>query len=129
MILVTREPLTLNALANALNNAVYDPQQFSALRLKHKKVGGSILLFGNGYTVCHGPAANRFEARRRIRRYARLVQKSGYSDLKVTASEILTVMLAANVGRRLNLNDVCNLGSTYEPELHNALIFSTMSTL
>ena len=126
-VLVTTNPLDLSTLANRLNNVIYNPQQFSALRLKNKKIGGSMLLFANGYAVCHGPATSHYEARRRVRRYARLVQKAGYEGLRVTASQILTITLAADVGHALNLNDVCTLmtGSTYEPELHNALMHRT----
>ena len=71
-VLATGTPLDLPFLANVLTNVVYDPRQFSALRLRSKKIGGSTLLFANGYAVCHGPATNRFEARRRLLRYARV---------------------------------------------------------
>ena len=80
-VLATGTSLDLPSLANALSNAVYDPRQFSAIRLKNKKIGGSMLLFANGYAICHGPATNRFEARRRLRRYARRVH--GYPDRAV----------------------------------------------
>ncbi len=55
------------------------------------------------------------------------MQKAGYEDLRVTASQVLTMTLAANVGHALSLNDVHALmtGSTYEPELHNALMLRT----
>ena len=126
-VLATGTPLDLPSLANVLTNVVYDPRQFSAIRLRSKKIGGSMLLFANGYAVCHGPATNRFEARRRLRRYARLVQKAGYSDLRLTATGLRTVSLAANVGRRLNLPDVVALmtGASYEPEFHNTLMLRT----
>ena len=88
-VLATGTPLDLPSLANVLTNAVYDPRQFSALRLRSKKIGGSMLLFANGYAVCHGPATNRFEARRRLRRYARVVQKAGYPDLRLTATGLV----------------------------------------
>jgi TATA-box binding protein (TBP) (component of TFIID and TFIIIB) len=126
-VLATGTPLDLPSLANVLTNVVYDPRQFSAIRLRSKKIGGSMLLFANGYAVCHGPATNRFEARRRLRRYARMVQKAGYPDLRVTATGLVTLSLVASVGRRLNLPDVLALvtGSTYEPELHNYLMLRT----
>ena len=126
-VLVTGTPLDLPSLANVLNNVVYDPRQFSALRLRSKKIGGSMLLFANGYAVCHGPATNRFEARRRLRRYARRVQKAGYPDLRLTATGLVTVSLVASVGHRLNLLDVLALvtGATYEPELNNYLMLRT----
>ena len=51
-VLATGTPLDLPSLANVLTNVVYDPHQFSALRLRSKKIGGSMLLFANGYAVC-----------------------------------------------------------------------------
>ena len=129
-VLATGTPLDISSLANVLTNVVYDPRQFSALRLKSKKIGGSMLLFANGYAICHGPATNRFEARRRLRRYARMVQKAGYPDLRVTATGLVTLSLVASVGRRLNLPDVLALvtGSTYEPELLR-LVFAHLAHL
>jgi len=126
-VLATRTPLDLPSLANVLTNVAYDPRQFSALRLKSKKIGGSMLLFANGYAICHGPATNRFEANRRLRRYARRVQKAGYPDLRLTATGLVTVSLVASVGRRLNLPDILALmtDTSYEPELHNYLMLRT----
>ncbi len=121
---VTQYRLDLTTLASQLTNVVYNPRQFSALRYRHRRVGGSLLLFGNGYAICHGRACSMWEARKRMRQYARLVQKCGYPDLRLCSTELLTMTLAAYLGAALHLETAVQRipKATYEPELHNALM-------
>jgi TATA-box binding protein (TBP) (component of TFIID and TFIIIB) len=124
---ITGRRLDLRELANTLTNAIYNPRQFSALRWRDRRIGGSLLLFGNGYAICHGKASSMFEARQRVRRYARRVQKAGYPDVRIASTKLITLTMAANLGSRVDLPKVVGSlpSATYEPELHNALMMRT----
>ncbi|KAK3084616.1 hypothetical protein FSP39_016367 [Pinctada imbricata] len=68
----------LKRLATDLINVRYDPSKFSALIWQHRKAGGNCLVFANGYINCNGACRSFQNGIKRLRRYARLLQKLGY---------------------------------------------------
>ena len=115
-------PLDLQRLVYSLRDAKYNPKSFSAIVWHHKRVGGSCLLFNNGHMICHG-SRSFGEARRRVRRFARLIQKLGY-PVKLAPIKLLTVSAVADLGRSLDLTAVARLmGGSFEPELFNGAVF------
>lgn len=71
-------PIRLKDLCSRLANVRYDPARFPGLMWKHRKIGGHCLVFSNGTIQCQGKAGSLKEGVRRVRRYARILQKLGY---------------------------------------------------
>jgi TATA-box binding protein (TBP) (component of TFIID and TFIIIB) len=70
--------LDLRVLTYQLTNARYDPKVFSAVVWQHRKIGGNCLLFSNGKINCNGKCLSLQDGQRRLRRYARKLQKMDY---------------------------------------------------
>lgn len=114
--------LNLRELARRLRDVRYNPKTFSAIIWHHKRVGGSCLLFNNGQIICQGNKTL-VEAKTRVRRFSRLIQKQGYT---VTLSKInlVTASAVATLGCSLDLQNVASLMSgSFEPELFNGAVF------
>ena len=108
--------IDLALLARNATNIVYDPRVFSAARWKHRKIGGCCLVFGNGKLNCNGNRSIE-QARKRIRQYARLLQKHG----KIAKIDVITMTAVYETSSGLSVNKLCDmLGATYEPDVHNA---------
>ena len=88
---------TLN-LGELIPNAVYEPSKFSALTLQHRKCASKCLVFISGYLSCNAKTSK--EARKSIRRYARMIQKNGYN---CTLNFCLQVSLATPIVRTRNI--------------------------
>ena len=113
--------LDLNILANTLINVRYDPSKFSGLIWQHRRIGGNCLLFSNGKINCNGKSSSFDDGIKRLRRYARLLQKNGYCR---SLSKIKVITASAshrleNVVRPENIP----VSYRYEPELFPALMF------
>ena len=114
--------LNLRELAHKLRDVRYNPKKFSAIIWHHKRVGGSCLLFNNGQIIVQGSKTLK-EAKLRVRRFARLIQKQGYS---VTLGQIslVTASAVATLGHSLDLHNVASLMTgSFEPELFNGAVF------
>jgi TATA-box binding protein (TBP) (component of TFIID and TFIIIB) len=85
--------LDLRVLTYRLTNARYDPKVFSAIVWQHRKIGGNCLLFSNGKINCNGKCLSLQNGRRRLRRYARKLQKMDYS-VRLTNVGVVTASTA-----------------------------------
>ncbi|VDI53111.1 Hypothetical predicted protein [Mytilus galloprovincialis] len=105
----------LRELAYRLPNVRYDPRTFSALIWQHRKIGGNCLLFSNGIINCNGKCLSIQDGRRRLRRYARLLQQMG-NDVRLTQVQILTASASHQLSGRV---DPYRLPSefSFEPEI------------
>jgi len=111
--------IDLRDLANNTRDFIYDPAIFTGAIWKHRKIGGCCLVFHNGKINCNGNR-NFQQAKKRIRQYARVIQKLGY-EVKLEKIELVTMTAVHQLSSILDYNKVCNiLGATYEPEIHNA---------
>lgn len=114
--------IDLHKLAYSLNNVKYNPKRFSAMIWHHKRIGGSCLLFKNGQMICNG-AKSLGEARIKVRKYSRVLQKLGY-PVNLTYIKLITASAVANLEREIDLPTLLPLsGCTYEPEIFNAAVF------
>ncbi|CAG2220672.1 TBP [Mytilus edulis] len=111
----------LRELAYRLPNVRYDPRTFSALIWQHRKIGGNCLLFSNGIINCNGKCLSIQDGRRRLRRYARLLQQMG-NDVRLTQVRILTASASHQLSGRV---DPYRLPSefSFEPEIFPAVMF------
>jgi transcription initiation factor TFIID TATA-box-binding protein len=114
--------LNLKELVYRLRDVKYNPKRFSAIIWHHKRVGGSCLLFNNGQLICHG-SKSLSEAKRKVRQFARLIQKQGY-HVNLSPIKLLTASAVADLGHPLDLPNVAQvLGASFEPELFNGAVF------
>ena len=109
----------LDFLTTHVTDMKYDPKNFSGAVWKDKEIGGCCLLFKNGKLSCNGNRTVR-EAKTRIRQYAELIERQGFST-NIQNIRIITMTGVYQVSARLDFNKLCKiLGASYEPEIHNA---------
>ena len=112
---------SLRDLANQLTNVRYDPRKFSALIWQHRKIGGNCLLFSNGKINCNGSCLSMQDGRRRLRRYARILQKMGY-DVCLSQIRILTASGVHQLSGRVD-PELLPQEFSFEPEIFPAVMF------
>ncbi|XP_045215099.2 uncharacterized protein LOC123565296 [Mercenaria mercenaria] len=113
--------IDLRRLCYRISNARYDPRTFPGLIWQHKTIGGNCLVFSNGVINCNGKATSIQQGRQRLRRYARRIQRLGYTvclkDIKC-----LTVSASHTLSTALDLNQLVKERQiVYEPELFSAV--------
>ena len=113
--------IDLRALIYRLSNARYDPRSFSGLIWQHRKIGGNCLLFSNGTINCNGKCLSIQEARRRLRRYARVLQRMGYA-VRLTQIRIVTASAVHQLSGRIDPRKL-PMDFSYEPEIFPAVMF------
>ncbi|XP_062609772.1 uncharacterized protein LOC134271580 [Saccostrea cucullata] len=114
--------LDLGDLANALMNVRYDPARFSGLIWQHGRLGGNCLLFVNGKINCSGKCGSIRESVRRLRGYARLLQRKG-CPVTLTYVQVLTISANNHLEDRVML-DCIPFDYRYDPELFPAVMFN-----
>ena len=70
--------IDLNCLVHQLNNVRYNPRIFPGLIYQNRKIGGNCVIFSNGKINCNGACSDFDSGVKRLRRYARIVQRLGY---------------------------------------------------
>ena len=113
--------INLCALARQLTNVRYDPTSFSGLIWQHRKIGGNCLIFANGYINCNGSCESFRGGIKRLRRYARLLQKLGYCHT-LTDVKIITASASHRLDGKVKLEHI-PFKYRYEPELFPAIMF------
>ncbi len=111
----------LRHLAKSTRDIRYDPRIFTGAIWHHRLIGGNCLVFHNGKVNCNGNKSIH-QAKKRLRQYARLLQRHGFS---VTLKKIVIVTISAvhRLSSRLNVKEVCEmLKADYNPEILNAAI-------
>jgi len=109
----------LKQVANSTRDVRYDPTLFSAVIWQHRKIGGNCLVFKNGKVNCSGSKSVQ-QAKKRLRQYARLIQKLGY-NVMLGKIDLVTMSAVHQLSSRLNFQKMCeDLGAMYQPEIHNA---------
>lgn len=113
--------IDLQHLVYSTRDIRYDPKVFSGAIWQHRKIGGNCLVFKNGKINCAGSRSIQ-QARKRLRQYARLVQKLGY-EVALNKVEIVTMAAVHQLSSRLDFSQMCKyLGAVYEPEILNAVM-------
>ena len=108
----------LRELTHRLVNVRFDPRSFSGLIWQHCKIGGNCLLFSNGKINCNGKCLSLRDSRRRLRRYARCLQKMVY-EVRLSNVRLVTVSAVRQLSGRI---DPSRLPKDFscEPELFPA---------
>lgn len=112
----------LSKLTKQLTDVRYDPKRFPGLIWQHKRIGGNCLLFSNGKINCNGKSTSFNGGKRRLRQYARRLQKLGY-NVRLTNVKPITASAFHKLSGPLQLNKLAEeTGSRYEPEIFPALL-------
>lgn len=117
----THAHIDLAHLARNTRDIIYNPHTFTGALWKHKRIGGHCMVFPNGKLICNGNKSMA-DARRRVRQYARLLQRLGFS---VTLKKVALITMSAvyKLSAALDFEQVCSLlGASYNPEILNAAI-------
>ena len=115
--------IDLQKLTSKINNVEYNPIKFPAVIWRHKRIGGTCMMFANGKLVVNGKVSSVQEAKQRVRRYVRLIQKMGWT---VTLRRITVATISAYYKLEEPV-DLCKLvkhyRGSYDAELFNAAMF------
>jgi TATA-box binding protein (TBP) (component of TFIID and TFIIIB) len=83
------------------SNVSYQPQRFSGIVWQHRKIGGNYLVFASGKLNCAGKYSTVREGIQRLRRYARLLQRSGY-PVKLCGVRVITTSATHQLNGTIN---------------------------
>uniref|UniRef100_A0A6A7FXR3 TATA-box-binding protein n=2 Tax=Hirondellea gigas TaxID=1518452 RepID=A0A6A7FXR3_9CRUS len=117
-------PLDLKKIALQARNAEYNPKRFAAVIMRIRDPRTTALIFSSGKMVCTG-AKSEDDSRLAARKYARIVQKLGFTA-KFMEFKIQNMVGSCDVKFPIRLEGLV-LGhsqfSSYEPELFPGLIY------
>lgn len=119
--------LDLKKIALHARNAEYNPKRFAAVIMRIREPRTTALIFSSGKMVCTG-AKSEDQAKLAARKYARIVQKLGFSA-KFKDFKIQNMVGSCDVKFPIRLEGlVLTHGrfSSYEPELFPGLIYRMM---
>lgn len=117
--------ICLRELTYKLANVRYVPRKFPAVIWQHRKIGGNALVFSNGKINCNGKCSSLQDGRRRLRRYARILQKLGYG-INVRNIRVVTASATHQLSGRIHPQHLPQ-DFSYEPELFPAVMFRRTS--
>ena len=115
--------INLKDLTSKCVNIIYDPSKFPAAIWKHKTIGGTCMVFSNGKLMINGKINSIREAKQRMRRYARLLQKIGWH---VTLKRIVISTISAfyKLDGPLDVYGLAqHFGGSYEAQWFPAVMF------
>ena len=110
----------LNCLVHQLNN--YNPRTFSGLIYQNRKIGGNCLIFSNEKINCNGACSDFDSGVKRLRRYARILQRLGYV-VRLSEIRLVTASAVHKLSGRRNVKSLCRIQDfQYNPELFPAVM-------
>ncbi|KAF2357723.1 TATA-box binding protein [Trinorchestia longiramus] len=116
--------LNLKTIATQARNAEYNPKRFAAVIMRIREPRTTALIFSSGKMVCTG-AKSEEDSRLAARKYARIIQKLGFSA-KFMEFKIQNMVGSCDVKFPIRLEGLVlshNQFSSYEPELFPGLIY------
>lgn len=116
--------LELKRIALYARNAEYNPKRFAAVIMRIRDPRTTALIFSSGKMVCTG-AKSEDESRRAARKYARIIQKLGFTA-KFMDFKIQNIVGSIDVKFSIRLECFHTVHSqfcSYEPELFPGLIY------
>jgi len=118
--------LDLQRIANALEGAEYEPEQFPGLIYRLAEPKTATLLFRSGKVVCTG-AKSVEDVERAIFTVAEQIEKAGVKINKRPKIEIQNIVASSDLEQEINLNAIAiSLGLEkveYEPEQFPGLVY------
>ena len=113
-------PLNLDILCKTYSNIVYNPQKFSGLNWRHRKIEATCLVFKSGKIVVNG-IKEKNKIRKCVRQYARLIQKC-LINVKLRKICFVTASACYQLSAPVNYVKMSKaINITHEPELFHAL--------
>ena len=120
------EKLDLDLIAQSLEEAEYEPEQFPGLVYRLRTPKTATLLFRNGKAICTG-AKNIEDARKTIDIIAEKLRKLGVKVHKNIEIVVQNMVATADLGSELNLDEVAVAfgleNVEYEPEQFPGLVY------
>ena len=114
--------IDLKCLVHQLNNVRYNPRTFSGLIYQNRKIGGNCLIFSNGKINCNGACSDFDSGVKRLRRYARILQRLGYV-VRLSEIRLITASAVHKLSGRINVESLCRIQDfQYNPELFPAVM-------
>jgi TATA-box binding protein (TBP) (component of TFIID and TFIIIB) len=113
--------IDLKELVLKLSNVRYQPQRFSGIVWQHRKIEGNYLVFSGGKLICAGKYSTVREGIERLRRYARLIQCSGY-PVKLCGVRVITTSATHQLNGTINPR-MFQEGRCCEPEMFAGVMF------
>ena len=114
--------IDLKCLVHQLNNVRYNPHTFSGLIYQNRKIGGNCLIFSNGKINCNGACSDFDSGVKRLRRYARILQRLGYV-VRLSEIRLVTASAVHKLSGRINVKSLCRIQDfQYNPELFPAVM-------
>lgn len=117
--------LDLRKIAQHAKNAEYNPKRFAAVIMRIREPRTTALVFSSGKMVCIG-AKSEEDARLASRKYARIIQKLGFSDLQFKEFKIQNIVGSCGVKFPIRLEGLAfehDDYSVYVPEMFPGLIY------
>lgn len=112
----------LDVLVHQLNNVRYDPRTFPGIIYQNRKIGGNCLIFSNGKINCNGRCINFKTGLKRLRQYARILQRLEY-PVRLSNVRLVTASAVHKLSAVINVNSLYPmLNFTYDPELFPAVM-------
>ena len=106
--------LDLKYIALKTRDVVVSTRAFHVLRWRHKKIGGTCMIYSSGKVIHHGE-------KNQLRKYARLLQKMGYA-VRLTHIKLLTRSATYTLPPVNYKKLVQTMNASYEPEIYHACI-------
>ncbi|KAK3107799.1 hypothetical protein FSP39_022456 [Pinctada imbricata] len=97
-----------------VTNIRYHADRHNLAICQKRRIGGNCLVYAKGKLVCNGYVESTETAKRRLRLYARKLQKLGYPAC-FKEFRILTISMFHDLGIPISLPDLCN--ARYEPDI------------
>lgn len=120
--------LDLKTIANGARNAEYNPKRFAACIMRVRKPKSTALVFSSGKMVVLG-ATNEQNSQLASRKYARIIQRLGFSEVRFKRFKISNIVANADVGFPVRLEGLAydhNESCSYEPEMFAGLCYHMM---
>ena len=112
--------IDLKELVLKFSNMRYQPQRVSGIVWQHRKIGGNCLGFSSGKLNCAGKCSTVHEGIQRLRRYTRLLHRSGY-PVKPCGVRVITTSATHQMNGTINPR-MFQEGRCYVPEIFAGLM-------
>ncbi|GAB0496700.1 hypothetical protein MMPV_008015 [Pyropia vietnamensis] len=117
--------LELKTIAMQARNAEYNPKRFAAVVMRIREPKTTALIFSSGKIVVTG-AKSEDASKLASRKYARIIQKLGYSSARFTEFKVQNIVASCDVNFPVRLEGLSHghhMFCSYEPELFPGLIY------
>lgn len=117
--------LDLKRIALKARNAEYNPRRFAAVIMRIREPKTTALIFSSGKMVITG-AKSEEASKLGCKKYARIIQRLGYSHVKFLDFRIQNIVASCDVKFPIRLESLAhahNQFCSYEPELFPGLIY------